>query len=58
MPAASSVLLKGRDAAGEKGQAHEKRLSTNCLMKLLVAKKVCLLVAKDTVSLHTGTHIM
>lgn len=35
MPAVSSVLLTGRDAAGETDM-YEKSLTTNCLMKLLV----------------------
>lgn len=39
MPAVSSVLLTGRDAAGEKDMIYEKRLTTNCLMKLLVVEK-------------------
>lgn len=35
MPAVSSVLLTGRDAAGRKDR-YEKRLTANCLMELLV----------------------
>lgn len=50
MPAVSSVLLKGRDAEREK-DTYEKRLTTNCLMKLLVVGKkrglMCLLVEKE-----------
>ncbi len=41
MPAVSSVPLTGRDAAGERDRQniYEKRLTTNCLMKLLVVEK-------------------
>lgn len=60
MPAVSSVLLTGRDAAGEKDM-YEKRLTTNCLMKLLVVEKkglMCLLVEKEILqgTGYTVTH--
>lgn len=50
MPAASSVPLKDKDAAGEEDNAHEKRQTTNCLMKLLVVEEkslMCLLAEKE-----------
>lgn len=50
MPAVSSVLLTGRDAAGEKDNIYEKMLTTNCLMKILFVEKkglMCLLVKKE-----------
>lgn len=65
MPAVSSVLLKGTDAAGEKDNIYEERLTTNCLMKLLVKKikkggLMSFLVKKallqGTGYTHTGTH--